>query len=428
MERDLSQPSMDELLEQVKLLKAENEQLRKMRAVQKTSEKMLFESRFRVNTILRAIPDVIFRFDKDDILLDFHAPNTDLHQIPGDKLKGKHISEVFAKDLMKKTLLNKEKALVLGGVEVFEQKVLSGTGIFFEEVRIVSGDNQEYFAIFRDITKRKRAELQLDKHIAELKENKLQIEERAEELKVLNYKLMESKEEFRKLNASKDKFFSIIAHDLKNPLFSLLGLLEILVERVEGSEDDENRQIVMNMNKSAKSLYYLLENLLQWSRIQTGKIEYSPLTLDLKMIFEVVSALYKMTAVNKKISLSYECPENLKVYADENLLNTVLRNLISNALKFTPEGGEVLISAEVSGSRVKISVSDTGVGIPQENLEKLFKIDSQVSTSGTNNEPGTGLGLVLCREFVKMNKGELKVKSILGKGTTFSFTVPESMK
>lgn len=421
---DYAKFSREQLIEQIKLLKSENEELKKARILQSSSEKALLDSAGRLNVILNAIPDMIFRFDKTNKLLDFHAPNTDLRFTPFQKLVGKNIEEVFPKELTKKVLIHKEKALLHKTVQVFEERMLSDDNLYYEEIRVTIGDNFEYFTIFRDISKRKKIEIENEKYIEKITESKVQLEEWAVELKMLNYKLMESKEELAKLNKSKDKFFSIVAHDLKNPLFSLLGLLEILVERTENNTDDETKQIVESMNRSAKSLYALLENLLQWSRVQTGKIEYSPVKISLNSIFEIAASLYKIPAENKKINLSYSDNDGIIVYADDNILSTVLRNLVSNAVKFTPEGGKIEISSRKKNRKAEICVSDTGVGIKPENIEKIFKIDAQVSTKGTNNEEGTGLGLVLCKEFIELNKGELKVESEPGKGTKFYFTIP----
>ena len=239
-----------------------------------------------------------------------------------------------------------------------------------------------------------------------------------------NERLLQAQEELRQLNASKDKFFSIIAHDLRGPFSGFLGLSELLAEEYKELEPVEISQIAESMNKAAKRLFSFLENLLEWSRTQMGRMEYNPTKLD---IFETairIIGLFTANADEKGISLESKIEKNTFVVADNNMLNTIVRNLVSNALKFTHSGGKITISAdEISDNEIMISVSDTGIGIKAEDIQKIFKIDSKFTTPGTSNEQGTGLGLILCKEFVEKHGGELFIESAVGKGTKFYFNL-----
>ncbi|HEX2869219.1 MAG TPA: ATP-binding protein [Ignavibacteriales bacterium] len=231
--------------------------------------------------------------------------------------------------------------------------------------------------------------------------------------------------ELKELNDSKDKFFSIISHDLKNPFSSLLGFSEFLASDFDQFSPEEIRTFAKNINKSAKSVFDLLENLLQWSRLQTGGMEYSPVKFNLKELTEDIFNIYEISAVRKNITLNIDSPEKVEIYADKNMIDAVIRNLVSNAIKFTQPGGKVLIRVENSQSKAVVSVSDTGVGISPENQKKLFAIGEKVTTPGTSNERGTGLGLILSKEFVDKNNGTLEVISEPGKGSEFRLSLPE---
>lgn len=234
--------------------------------------------------------------------------------------------------------------------------------------------------------------------------------------------------ELAKLNADKDKFFSIVAHDLKGPFLPLLGNAELLSEMAFGLSQQDVKDMSGSIHRSAKRVFDLLENLLQWSRIQMGRMEYEPELLDLAKIIQQNINLLQENALHKEIKLQSQVDETIWVYADDNMLHTIIRNLTNNALKFTPSGGEVNILACPDGEYVQVSVQDTGVGISSEDVDKLFKIEVHHSTSGTAKERGTGLGLIMCKEMVEMNRGHIWVESQLGQGTMVNFTVPKSTR
>ncbi len=235
--------------------------------------------------------------------------------------------------------------------------------------------------------------------------------------------------ELKEINAMKDKFFSIIAHDLKNPMSAFMGVSSFLAQTFHELSQEELKEFLDDVNNSAKQLYELLENLLMWSRSQRGLIHYHPANQNLRQILNNNIDLIKMNADNKKISLSYDIDGDYEVYADANMLNTIIRNLCTNAIKFTHEGGSVkIICRNNNDGFCQISVKDTGVGIPEENLKNLFNLQNSISTTGTKQESGTGLGLILCHEFVQRHGGKIWVESTVGVGTTFHFTIPLANK
>ena len=236
--------------------------------------------------------------------------------------------------------------------------------------------------------------------------------------------LKNSERKFRELNATKDKFFSIIAHDLKNPFNDLIGFTQLLATNIYKYDKNKIEQFVQIIHQSSKLAYGLLENLLEWSRAQTETLKFNPEYIDLKKIIQENIELLNSNAQNKHIKISSAIEKTTLVYADKNMVHTIVRNLISNAIKYTNNGGFVNITGRVEPHWVEIFIEDNGIGIEQKNIQKLFRIDESYTTPGTQREKGTGLGLVLCKEFIDKNGGAIKVESRPGKGTTFSFTLP----
>ncbi len=249
-----------------------------------------------------------------------------------------------------------------------------------------------------------------------------------EELTEQKLTIEKQRKELESLNATKDKFFSIIAHDLKNPFASLIGASDILVDSADELSQEQIKTFSGIINQSARQAYLLLENLLTWSRMQTGSIALKPKEIDLWDLVNEVVILHTGSAENKGINLEAAVDEDLKIVADPNMINTVIRNLVSNAIKFTPSGGNISVSSHTTEKQVEIWVTDTGVGIDSAGQKKLFRIDEQLIKSGTENETGTGLGLILCKEFIEMHKGQIWVESELGKGSSFRFSIPLSFR
>jgi len=233
-------------------------------------------------------------------------------------------------------------------------------------------------------------------------------------------------EELKELNANKDKFFSIIAHDLRSPFQGLLGFCNLISSEYENLNKEESKFIIHNIGESAKNIFALIENLLEWSRVQSGRKEFVPKKLSLyeEALTAVISQ--KIQAINKNITLKNMVDENIYIRADENMIQTVLRNLISNGIKFTPTGGTVVVKAEAKKNYVEMCIEDTGVGINEEDIPKMFRIETHFVMQGTEKEPGTGLGLILCKEFVQKHGGNLWVESVPGIGSRFYFTIPKA--
>jgi hypothetical protein len=231
--------------------------------------------------------------------------------------------------------------------------------------------------------------------------------------------------ELLKINSEKDKFFSIIAHDLRGPFSTFLGLTELMAEGFQTLGTDEIQQISLQMRNSAANLFRLLENLLEWSRMQRGLAIFKPISILLMPKIAEILTLVLMDANKKDITVNYNIPENTLVYADDNMFEVIIRNLVSNAVKFTPVGGNITISAtSLPDKSVSISIKDTGIGMNKKMIDNLFRLDVVTSRKGTEGENSSGLGLILCKDFVEKHGGELRIESAEFKGSTFYFSLP----
>ncbi len=240
--------------------------------------------------------------------------------------------------------------------------------------------------------------------------------------------LLEKKElKLKELNETKDKFFSIIAHDLKNPFGAILSLSDLLYKNYNDYDDEKKKKLIRAISEGAKNTYDLLENLLTWSRSQKGDIKFNPKKILLnKLISDNIKLLSDM-ALKKKISVFFESKEDIEVYADSNMINFVIRNLLTNAIKFTPKHGEIRFNIKNEKNYVEFCIKDTGIGMNTTQLNSLFEIDQTFSAKGTENETGTGLGLILCKDFIDFHKGKIRVQSELGKGSEFCIELPEKL-
>jgi len=321
-----------------------------------------------------------------------------------------------------------------------------------------SGNITNYIAVKEDITLRKETEIANEKLLKELelsrnsliesleKQNALldELAESEEQLLKANAELLnsqetlqeniqfqnllindlaESKETLKNLNAEKDKFFSIIAHDLKGSLGSFMLATSMLESDYDAFDRESIFQMVQSMKNSSRNLYKLLENLLDWARLQRGAIVFNLQEVNLKDVFEENIDMVSSRAAQKGILLQFNCDDTIVCKIDRNMINTVIRNLLSNALKFTKRDGIVKLTAEKRESEVIVTISDNGIGMLSSIKEKLFKIDENVGSIGTDNEPSTGLGLILCNEFIRKHKSTIHVESEEGKGSKFSFSL-----
>jgi signal transduction histidine kinase len=245
------------------------------------------------------------------------------------------------------------------------------------------------------------------------------------ERKIAEEEIQRKSAELQKVNNEKDLFFSIIAHDLRSPFNAFLGFTQIMAEELESLTPEEIRKIAVAMRKSATNLFGLLENLLEWSRLQRGLTSFNPEAFLLRPKISSILQTVVLSAEKKGITLTIEIPDWLEVFFDPNHMGSIIRNLAFNAVKFTEAGGKINISGRLkAGNRVEIAIRDTGIGMTKEMLDKLFQLDNQSNRRGTEGEPSTGLGLIICRDLIKMGGGEILVESEERKGSVFSFTVP----
>ena len=247
------------------------------------------------------------------------------------------------------------------------------------------------------------------------------------EQKLAEQALKDREASLRELNATKDKFFSIIAHDLRSPFNSIIGFSSLLTKQIQDGDFAAIEKYAGIIQNSSQQAFDLLMNLLEWSRLQTGRMAFNPENIDIVTLIKQSSELLNSSAQEKSITIYTEMPVNLPFFADKAMISTILRNLISNAIKFTETGGQIVISTKQMSNELVISVLDNGVGINSESIGKLFRIDESYSTVGTQNEKGTGLGLLLCKEFIDKHGGRIWVESERGKGSRFFFSIPKGV-
>jgi two-component system, sensor histidine kinase and response regulator len=361
--------------------------------------------RILLRTLIDNIPDYIYIKDANGkFLIANQAVFNQMGFKSQNELIGKSDFDFFRHELAEKYFTDEQAILTSGkGIYGFEgptidkskenpNRWVSTTKVPFRDVR---GRAIGSLGIGRDITERKEVEEKL-------------------------YKVLE---EFKELNKTKDKFFSIIAHDMRSPFVGLMGYSEILASEYDTLSEEEKISFIKSIDELSHNAYTLLENLLEWSRIQTGRINYNPIDLDLKKELTSTVTLLVQTAKNKDITIKCSLEDGVVVKADRNMLTTIVRNLVSNAIKFTRPNGTITVSSRQIDGQVELSVCDTGIGIKPGDILNLFKIDKSFSTKGTNNEEGSGLGLCLCKEMVLMHGGEIWAESEYGKGTTFLFTL-----
>lgn len=374
----------------------------------KKAEEELRESEERFRHLFELSPEAIMLIDPSDTNVDW--PIVDCNET-ACKMNGYTREELIGKSIdivniatgtpeERTVYLEKLRQAPLVHLETFHRH--RDGHVFPTEVStslVTFLGREMVLGIDRDITERKLAE---------------------EEIRLKNQQLL-------KLNAEKDKFFSIISHDLRSPFNSFLGMTQIMAEDLPSLTLDQIQEFSLAMRNSATNLYRLLENLLQWSRMKQGLIPFNPELMRLLLVVDECIEIMIEPAKNKGIDLTSDIPKNLKVFADNNILQTVIRNLVSNAVKFTQKGGKISVSAKAIGDKsVEISIKDNGIGMSQSMVDNLFRLDVKINREGTEGEPSCGLGLLLCKEFVEKHGGKIWVESEAGKGSTFYFTLPIS--
>ena len=367
----------------------------------KKAQVLLQTSELRYRSLFQNSPSGIVIIDKNGVILEANEAFSKITLYPFNELIGQNVRMLTSPGYEYMVTVNIER--ILSG-EVLEQEVLSqrkdGTfcTLLLREIAIVLPNGSKgILSVSNDISERKKAE---------------------KDLALKNDELV-------KIVAEKDKFFSIISHDLRSPFNGFLGLTQMMAENLSNMEMEDIQEIVHSMSKSATNLYRLLENLLEWSRIEQGLVPFNPTHVKLNEVVNEGLSTVLETAQNKKIGLSVSIPENIGIWADSNIIETVLRNLVSNAIKFTPSGGNITLEAKITDNKnLLFSVQDSGIGMKKEMVEKLFQITGNISRRGTDDEPSTGLGLFLCKGFIEKHGGSIWAQSEEGKGSVFYFSVP----
>jgi|GEM_PF-1427143 len=345
--------------------------------------------------------------------------------IAADCIVGKYDTDYFPiEDII--SYRKYEKDVLKSGKEIFipDDKFIDKEGrthvlqTFKSAIENDHNNEKLILTVASDITRLKETENALRKSEEQLKQ-------KADELINLNKKLNYSENELRTLNANKDKFLSIIAHDLRSPFNALIGLSQFLVEEIHTLDKKEILSISEDILDSAKSTFTLLENLLQWTRIKNGNIQFDPSLLDIKSLLYKVVNTHRFNASKKNQELIVDLDDDIKLYADPNMANVIFSNLVSNAIKFTKNEGRIVISAFQNNRNVEIHVADNGIGMDNDTVTRLFHIGENISKKGTNNEEGAGIGLLLTKEFIEINKGTIQVHSIVGEGSEFIMTFPQ---
>ena len=318
-----------------------------------------------------------------------------------------------------------QPSMYFGEYTLLDSTARSTTVTAMEKSSLLRFDQKDFFTFLDNSPKMTRA--LLNNLVWRLRDyNILEAELTQKNNEILNQKqsIEVQRKELESLNTTKDKFFAIIAHDLKNPFSTVLGLSELLAKEFESFEPDKLKVFIEQIYKYSNNTFNVLENLLQWSMLQTGRMPLRPKLIDFKGLIDENIELLRGNALQKGIKIETEIENDLFVYVDVSMITTVLRNLLSNAIKFTSQYGFIKIKVEKDDKMVKVSVIDNGVGVSNQDLEKLFKIDSNPTTIGTSQEKGTGLGLILCKDFVERNGGKIWVESELEKGSRFIFVIP----
>ena len=374
-----------------------------------TEKKLIEEALYSKSSLLEAqldsVTEGILVVDDHNIRILINKRFIDLFNVPQHVLEDKEDSRL----LQYITSLTKDPELFLEKInylnthndEKSHDEIEFKNGLILDRYSApIWGKNRKSYGriwTFHDITRLKNAKLEIKRKNAEL----------------------------QKVNAEKDKFYSIIAHDLRGPLGSIMTMTGMLADETEDFTDEERKEFALNLKDSSYNTYQLLEQLLEWTRMARGLTDYKPGLLLLKDVVVDSLKVFAETARAKTVELTIDIPLNLSVFADLNMFQTIIRNLVSNSLKFTPQGGKITIETNpVHDNFVEISVTDTGIGMGSEMLKNLFSLDVNSKRPGIDGEHSTGLGLLLCKEFVERHGGEIKVESQEKKGTRFRFTIP----
>lgn len=359
------------------------------------------ESEKYANTILNNMGDAVFVKDHKSRFLLVNNGFCNLMDLPRTEIIGKTLAENIPPSEMG-GFLKIDKQVLSNGIENTTEELLTLEGgekkiISTRKSRYVDAEGNKFLVgVIRDITKSKQAEQILT----------------ASEIKL------------RELNKTKDRLFSIIAHDLRSPFNNILTLCDILNKSIKNTEVEKSEEYVGLINATAKNTLVLLENLLDWAKSQSGEITFESEKISISEVVHEILKLSRSIAQTKGVTIKVSKLDDIEVFSDKKIIKTIMRNLISNAIKYSEPGGDITISAIEEEDQVKITISDTGVGIDNQTLLKLFGSTTSTPKPGTRNERGAGFGLVLCKEFVEKLGGSIWVVSEEGKGSDFKFTLP----
>lgn len=399
------------------------------------AEEKLRASEERFRTLTQSANDAIIMSDERDRIIFWNEAAERMFGYAKDEATGLTMHETIAPKKMRavakpayERFAKTGEGPVVGSTRELEAVKKDGTTFPIElSVSAVQvGGEWHAIGVIRDITERKKSEERIVSYLREVERQKKLVEEQAEEMRAMNDRLLESERELVKMNADKDKFFSIIAHDLKSPFYGFLGYSQALDEGLATMPTDRAQSIAAKMRASAKNVFELIENLLDWSRAKLGQYDPDPTTFPLRDAVEAAVKAVRESASAKGVELAFGEAHDCEITADRGMIEATLRNLLANAVKFSTRGGSVTVSCKSRGAKVAVFVTDEGIGIPEEAQDELFRIDRAYTTAGTDNEKGTGLGLILCKEFVERNGGEIWVESTPGVGSTFAFTAPKA--
>jgi len=407
---------MESYIKELEKLRVENEKLKSILYEKDSNSINSAEEKYQ--TLFVELKDVLYESTPEGKLVDINPSGIELfgYDSKEDIMKINIADDLYFNPLERDKLI--EKIEKDGFVKDYEIRIKGKKGneiIVLETSFMIKNNDGKvvgYRGIIRDVTETKKQEKLLRKYNEELAE--------------LNEQLKLSEGELKKVNEEKDKFFSIIAHDLKSPFNALLNLSEFLVEDLSDLSMDEIRSFSKEINKSAQSVYDLLLNLLQWAQIKTGRINKTQEKIELSKLVRDTLIFLENIASKKSIKIINNADDLSLIVGDRTMISSVLQNLISNSIKFTKRNGNIFINSEEKDDKIIVHIKDTGIGISKENLNKLFKLDEHVTTIGTANESGTGLGLILCKELLEKNNGKIWVESIEGLGTTFSFSLEKA--
>jgi PAS domain S-box-containing protein len=350
--------------------------------------------------IIKALPDVLFILSEDGKFTDVKTGSNSEFPISPSYIIGKNVWDIFPHSIAEQLHQSVKEAYLTGHLRTYDFKMQQHNTEKHYEARIVKSHKNEVLMLLRDVTNQKQNETQI--------------------LKIA--------EDLKQINDTKDKFVSIIAHDVRTPIIALIGYAEILSNDIEELQKSEIKEFASSIVDISKQTIGLLTNLLEWSRLQTGRIEFHPTPVNAFNIAENTLALLTSNAEQKNISIINKLGNETYVYADENMMQSIFNNLITNAIKFTNKNGQIVVTSSRVEDMVRFSVKDNGVGMDENQKLMLFEMNKSFTTPGTTNEKGSGLGMVLCKDFIEKHGGEIWVESNSGFGSEFFFTIPATIQ